>query len=71
MSKDGKELKSSDYVYLTNEAANEFSDLARLMWKGGVVKQIENDVAEVEVTTTERIHVSKLTTDDNAYDPIL
>ena len=71
MSKDGKELKSGDYVYITNEVAKEFSDLAKLMWKGGVVKKIENGVAEIEIINVERIHVSKLTTDDNAYDPVL
>ena len=71
MLNDTKELKIGDFVYITNETAKQFHDLAKSMWKGGVITKIENDVAEIEIITVERIHISKLTTDDNAYDPIL
>ncbi len=66
-----KGLKEGDFVYITNEAASELPHLKERMWKGGMIKKIEGEVAEVHVTTVERIHVSKITTSDNAYDPIV
>lgn len=59
------EARENDYVFLTREAIKEFQELAIKMSLGGVIKRIDNKgVAEVEITRIEKIHISKLTTDD-------
>ena len=63
-------IRENDFVFITEKTAKELPDLAKRMWQGGIVKKVEKDIAEIHVTTVERIHISKLTTGDNAYDPI-
>lgn len=65
------QLKVGDHCYLTREAA-ESEDLKEKMWQGGVINQIEGDVAVVTVTRRYHINLKKLTkpTGDNAFDPI-
>ena len=66
----GHGIRENDFVFITNEAAQESPDLRQTMWQGGTVKSVRNGVAEIRVTTIVRLPVSKLTTGDNAYDPI-
>jgi len=65
-------LKKGDFVYITYDAASRLPHLKGKIPNGGMVEKVEREVAEVHVTTVERIHVSMLTTaGDDAYDPIL
>lgn len=66
----GTKVRENDFVFITNKVAKQLPELATRMWRGGVVKKVENGVAEVHITIVERVHVSKLTTGDDAYDPI-
>lgn len=71
-----QEVKVGNFVCLTRKEGEEplQRELASRLWKGGTVKNIdENGVAEVEVTDVIKVHTSKLTlaTSDDAYDPIL
>lgn len=59
------EVRENDHVFLTRKAARELPELANKMSTGGVIKKVDDKgVAEVEITRIERIHISKLTTND-------
>lgn len=63
--------KEGDFVYMTEEAAREFPDTARIMQAGGKIHTIyEGGVAEINIVTTVKINTEWLTKSENAYDPI-
>ena len=63
------ELKEGDFVLPTNEANQDLPHLSQF-WGGGTIKKVENNIAEVHFVNVERIHISRLTKVEDAFDPI-